>query len=79
MNTTLIDSVYINNHYCYRIDFFPKSPQDLAFTGAMWITKNEYALSRLMQVLVDRRTLTLSRKLKYSRSLNQPVKVHGSR
>src|SRR5690606_14807570 len=35
----LTDSVYINGFYCYRIDFYPKSPQDLAFTGTMWITK----------------------------------------
>ena len=43
----LIDSVYIGNHYCYRLDFFPKSPQDLAFIGTIWITKGEYALKQI--------------------------------
>jgi hypothetical protein len=43
----LTDSVYIGNDFCYRLDFFPKSPQELAFTGTMWITKNEYALRQI--------------------------------
>lgn len=40
----LTDSLYIGEDYCYRLDFFPRSPQDLAFTGTMWITKEDYAL-----------------------------------
>ena len=43
----LMDSLYVGEHYCYRLDFFPKSPQDLAFTGSMWITKEGYALKQI--------------------------------
>jgi hypothetical protein len=43
----LMDSLYVGDDYCYRLDFFPKSPQDLAFTGSMWITKKEYALKQI--------------------------------
>ncbi len=43
----LMDSVYLGADYCYRIDFYPKSPLELAFTGTMWITKNEYALKQI--------------------------------
>jgi hypothetical protein len=43
----LTDSLYIGNDYCYRLDFFPRSPQDLAFTGTMWITKSGYALKQI--------------------------------
>jgi hypothetical protein len=43
----LTDSVYIGDDYCYRLDFNPRSPQELAFTGTMWITKNEYALRQI--------------------------------
>jgi hypothetical protein len=43
----LMDSLYIGEHFCYRLDFFPKSPQDLAFTGSMWITKEDWALKRI--------------------------------
>jgi hypothetical protein len=43
----LLDSLYLGNDYCYRIDFYPKSPLELAFTGSMWITKKEYALKQI--------------------------------
>jgi hypothetical protein len=43
----LTDSLFIGDDFCYRLDFFPKSPQDLAFTGTMWITKKEYALKQI--------------------------------
>jgi len=43
----LTDSLYIGNDFCYRLDFFPRSPMDLAFTGTIWITKAEYALKQI--------------------------------
>lgn len=46
-NYDLTDSLYIGDDFCYRLDFFPKSPQDLAFTGTIWITKDEYALKQV--------------------------------
>ncbi|WPP53393.1 DUF5686 and carboxypeptidase-like regulatory domain-containing protein [Catalinimonas niigatensis] len=42
----LSDSLLIGEDFCYRLDFFPKSEQDLAFRGTVWITKNEYALKQ---------------------------------
>lgn len=50
----LMDSLYIGDDYCYRIDFFPKSPAELAFTGRMWITKKEFAL-RQIEASTDKR------------------------
>ncbi len=29
------------------IDFYPKNPQELAFVGSMWITKNEFAIKQI--------------------------------
>lgn len=43
----LIDSLEVDGDFCYRLDFFPKSAQDLAFTGTMWITKKEFALKQI--------------------------------
>ena len=43
----LTDSLYIGDDYCYRLDFFPRSPMDLAFTGTIWITRAEYALKQI--------------------------------
>lgn len=46
-NYDLTDSLYIGKDYCYRLDFFPKSPQDLAFSGTLWITKDKWALKQV--------------------------------
>jgi hypothetical protein len=46
-NYDLTDSVYVGDDFCYRLDFFPKSPQDLAFRGTIWITKDEFALKQI--------------------------------
>ena len=65
----LTDSVYIGNHYCYRIDFFPKSPQDLAFTGTIWITKNEYALKQIDASIGKQANLNFIEKIKIQQEL----------
>jgi hypothetical protein len=46
-NYDLTDSLFIRGDYCYRLDFHPKSPQDLAFTGTVWITKEHWALKQI--------------------------------
>jgi hypothetical protein len=65
----LTDSVYIGNHYCYRIDFFPKSPQDLAFTGTVWITKGEYALKQIEVTVGKQANLNFIEKIKIQQEL----------
>ncbi len=68
-NYDLTDSVYIDNHYCYRIDFSAKSPQDLAFAGAMWITKNEYALKQIDASIGKQANLNFIEKIKLQQEL----------
>lgn len=65
----LTDSVYIGNHYCYRIDFYPKSPQDLAFTGAIWITKNEYAIKQIDATIGRQANINFIEKIKIQQEL----------
>jgi len=43
----LTDSVYVGSDFCYRLDFFPRSPAELAFSGTMWIRKEDYALKQI--------------------------------
>jgi hypothetical protein len=43
----LQDSLQVGDDYCYKIAFFPKRPQDLAFQGTMWITKEDYAIKQI--------------------------------
>ncbi|MBY0425734.1 MAG: carboxypeptidase-like regulatory domain-containing protein, partial [Cytophagales bacterium] len=40
-------AVYIGENPCWEIEITPKRPQDLAFTGRIWINKNDYALQRI--------------------------------
>ena len=43
----LIDSLVVEGDSCYHLGVYPKNDEDLAFTGYMWITKNEYALRQI--------------------------------
>lgn len=65
----LTDSLYLGNDYCYRLDFFPKSPQDLAFTGTIWITKNEYALKQIDATMTGQANLNFVEKIKIQQEL----------
>ncbi len=65
----LTDSLYIGDDYCYRLDFFPKSAQDLAFTGTMWITKNEYALKQIDVTVPKTANLNFIEKIKIQQEL----------
>lgn len=42
--TYLTDSAFIDNSWCYKIEFKPKRQLDLAFTGEMWINDTTYAI-----------------------------------
>jgi hypothetical protein len=68
-NFDLTDSLYIGNHYCYRLDFFPRSPQDLAFTGTIWITKNEYALKQIDAEVGKQANLNFIEKIRIQQEL----------
>lgn len=43
----LMDSLYVGGDFCYRLDFYPKNPLELAFTGSMWISKENFALKQI--------------------------------
>lgn len=68
-NVDLTDSVYIGGDFCYRIDFFPRSPQDLAFTGTIWITKNEYALKQIDAAVGKQANLNFVEKIRIQQEL----------
>lgn len=43
----LIDSVALDGHWCYQIQFVPKREADLLFDGNMWIADTSFAVKRL--------------------------------
>lgn len=65
----LTDSLFIEDHFCYRLDFFPKNPEDIAFTGSMWITKEEYALKRIDVSIGKGANINFIEKLKIQQEL----------
>jgi len=65
----LVDSLYIGDFYCYRLDFFPKSPQDLAFSGSIWITRDDYALKQIDASVGKQANLNFVEKIKIQQEL----------
>lgn len=65
----LVDSAYVDGHFCYRLDFFPKSEQDLAFGGSMWITRDEYALKQIDATVARNANLNYIEKIKIQQEL----------
>jgi len=65
----LIDSLYIGDHFCYRLDFWPRRPQDLAFRGTLWITKSEFALRRIDGTITKEANLNFVEKIKIQQDL----------
>lgn len=43
----LEDSLFIGSNWCYQIRFKAKRPQELCFTGNMWIADSTWAVKRL--------------------------------
>jgi hypothetical protein len=43
----LIDSSFLDGHWCYQIQFKPRHKQEFAFSGNMWIADTTFAIERL--------------------------------
>lgn len=65
----LSDSLMVDNDYCYKLDFFPRSEQELAFSGTMWITKKGYALKRIDATVSKFANLNFIEKIKIQQEL----------
>ncbi|MBN8652757.1 MAG: carboxypeptidase-like regulatory domain-containing protein [Cytophagales bacterium] len=65
----LTDSLYIGADYCYRLDFFPRSPQDLAFNGTIWITKADFALKQIDATMGKQANLNFIDKIRIQQEL----------
>lgn len=76
-NFDLTDSLYIGDDFCYRLDFFPKSPQDLAFTGTIWITKDEWALKQIDATVGKQANLNFIEKIKIQQELEATLDGGG--
>ena len=64
-----MDSVYVGDDFCYRIDYFPKRKHDLAFTGTIWITKEDYALKQIDASVAKSSNLNFVEKMRVQQEL----------
>ena len=53
----LTDSAYVGKYWCYKLEFKPKRPQELAFQGEMWINDTTYAVRRIEAGIPDKANL----------------------
>ncbi|MEQ9404620.1 MAG: DUF5686 family protein [Cyclobacteriaceae bacterium] len=67
----LTDSLQVEDKFCYQLEFFPKQEQDLAFSGTMWITKDEYALKRIDAQVSKTANVNFIEKLRIQQDLRQ--------
>ncbi len=43
----LVDSMFIDNKWCYRLDYTPKNENELVFTGHLWVNDTTYAVKEV--------------------------------
>lgn len=67
----LTDSLDVDGDYCYRLDFYPKSKQELAFAGTIWITKNDYALKQIDATVGREANLNFIEKIRIQQELDE--------
>jgi hypothetical protein len=49
----LIDSAWIDNKWCYQIQFFPRRKAELLFFGEMWINDSTYAVKSIEATIAE--------------------------
>ncbi len=70
----LEDSVSINEEYCYKLSVKPKRAGDYAFTGTIWISKEDYALKQIDVATTKTTGINFVDKIKIQQTL---VRVNG--
>jgi len=49
----LVDSMNVDGHWCYQVQFKPKRKQELLFVGNMWIADSSFAVKRLEMIITE--------------------------
>lgn len=49
----LIDSMVIDGHKCYQLQFKPKRKQELTFTGNLWATDTSFAIKQIEMSMAE--------------------------
>lgn len=67
----LVDSVWVDKDFCYLINLVPRSEQDLAFVGKMWITKEDYAIKKIDVQMNPKANINFIKNLKIKQDMER--------
>lgn len=67
----LIDSMYIDNYWCYEIQFIPKRRGELTFDGTMWINDTTYAVKVVEGTIAKDANINFVDKLQVKQTFSQ--------
>lgn len=67
----LQDTVKVDGRVCFQIEFEPKNPADLTYTGQMWIDTTHFALAQIDATVGKAANLNFIEKIKISQELEQ--------
>ncbi|WP_113922171.1 DUF5686 and carboxypeptidase-like regulatory domain-containing protein [Cognataquiflexum aquatile] len=65
----LMDSVMVGEDFCYMLKVYPLREQDLAFTGTIWIKKEDYALKQVDLTIPKSANLNFIERIKIQQEL----------
>lgn len=66
----IMDRVVIRGDTCYQLRVIPNRPEDLAFTGTIWISQSDYALRQVDLTIVKEANLNFIDKIKIQQELS---------
>lgn len=69
----LLDSVLVGQDSCYKLQVYPRREQDLAFTGTIWIKKDNYALKQVDLTIPKSANLNFIERIKIQQELEPTV------
>lgn len=67
----LLDSVLVGQDTCYKLQVYPRRTQDLAFSGTIWIQKDNYALKQVDLTIPKEANLNFVDRIKIQQELMQ--------
>ncbi len=67
----LVDSSYIDNKWCYRLDFKPKNENELVFKGHFWVNDSTYAIKEIDAEILKSANINFINELKVQHSYDE--------
>jgi hypothetical protein len=67
----LTDSLFIDNNWCYQIDFIPKRKRELTFEGSIWINDTTYAVKKIKGYVHKEANINFIKELVFTQKFKQ--------